>query len=277
MALDANTHIDEPEIAARMNEPSAGAIPVVVDNVLASDEQLDGKVSEEDCEEEWSDDELGADASVIDLEDDQESIQSYESVEHGYDKIPEILETRLLRGILKVNGHMTDSLFDAVNRLFPGRWESWATTKKYLHEFGITPTKIECCPTLCVAYVSEYANLQSCPVCHTKRNLTSPSVFWYFSIVERLRKEWMSPQRAESFYYRAEAIKAKEGADNSTNDVLEDFYDGSYYKLLSAEGYFKCDSDLVLAIAADGAQIFKEKVLLCADCLLEIVLTVPLR
>jgi hypothetical protein len=123
----------------------------------------------------------------------------------------------------------------------------------------LDPTLIDCCINSCVAFTSELANEDHCPVCEEPRykpDKTPRKCTAYWSLINSLRVQYKDKTRAETLRYRHSYTSTRE---YNLGDQIGDVFDGSRYKTLVSSGFFPDPRDIALLASTDGYQIFRQK------------------
>ncbi|KAG1788453.1 uncharacterized protein HD556DRAFT_1245107, partial [Suillus plorans] len=138
---------------------------------------------------------------------------------------------------------------------------------------GITSIIKDQCINSCVAFVSPYADLDSCPTCnkprydpiqlqrsrgHIKR---ACQIFHTFPIGPQLQALWRHPDSAELMHYRnqrTQQIFEEVARNGGVPDAYDDVITGRAYLEAVQQGHIKPE-DMVLMMSLDGAQLYETK------------------
>ncbi|KAH7096494.1 hypothetical protein BKA62DRAFT_592398, partial [Auriculariales sp. MPI-PUGE-AT-0066] len=130
----------------------------------------------------------------------------------------------------------------------------------------VTAVKYDCCVNSCCCFTGPHAEGESCPFCDEPcfgPNHHARQTFSYLPFAPRLRALYGHHQQSEEMRYRAQQ-------PNHEGSEFNDYTDGKYYHQLHTrrifiEGhgesvlFFSQDTDVALALSADGFNPFKKK------------------
>jgi len=122
--------------------------------------------------------------------------------------------------------------------------------RSYLCEqLGIERRRYHCCPTGCIAYTKQYANMRECPHCRIPRyyeslelveaalngtgpftDLTPRGYYDYIPVIERLRQLFAIPEYAEKMRYASRLRREKD------EEVMRDIWDADGMKHWETKG-----------------------------------------
>lgn len=169
---------------------------------------------------------------------------------------------------LKVDEHLTDSVFNKLRFVFPSAYLQplKPTIRRIQFLSGFQPVRYDCCKNSCVCFTGAYEKLNNCPNCDASRfksDGTPHKYFEYLPLIPRLRAMAANRTLATKMRYRAH-----EHVYNPQKVV--DVFDGAHYRSLLetpvsvAEEelpfwFFSDPRDVALGLSTDGFAPFKHR------------------
>ncbi|KAL6506180.1 hypothetical protein OROGR_024361 [Orobanche gracilis] len=126
--------------------------------------------------------------------------------------------------------------------------------KQMLKSIGLIHDRIHACPNDCILYGKEYAELDECPKCGTKRykNGNYPAkIMWYFPLLPRLRRMYASAKDAKHLTWHHDG-RIKDGMLRHPADSPQwKTFDNTY------QDFGKEPRNIRLALSTDGMNPYK--------------------
>ena len=136
---------------------------------------------------------------------------------------------------------------------------------------GVVTWQHDMCVDSCVGFTGPHARLEECPRCQEPRydpeklersngrTKVPRKSFTTFPIGPQLQSRWKSPGMAQQMHYRRNKTKdTLRARDQDTDFVWDDILSGSDYLNAVEDGTIK-DTDTVLMLSIDGAQLLRNK------------------
>lgn len=169
-----------------------------------------------------------------------------------------------------------DGVRSAMSRRCPEvKMLSLFQVKRLLSELsGVSSVMRDMCINSCIGYTGYYSSRTCCPFCSENRYMVSPSgvqgnarkQFSTIPLAPQLQAIWRSKEGVEDMEYRRRYTESLLQELSRTNNIKQsswkDFFDGSDYIDAVKNGDIT-DSDMVLALSIDGAQLYQNK---ASDC-----------
>lgn len=128
-----------------------------------------------------------------------------------------LLHTKVLHSISDI---AFNKILDNVN----SNLTIYKLKKKINDIIPFEPQRYDTCKNSCIAFISSYENLTSCPICGESRfddNGKPINTTFFFSLKERLIIQYRHKERAEELQYRSTYFQNKE-----EKEIYADIFDG---------------------------------------------------
>ncbi|KAL6518135.1 hypothetical protein OROMI_033836 [Orobanche minor] len=126
--------------------------------------------------------------------------------------------------------------------------------KQMLKSIGLIHDRIHACPNDCILYRKEYAELDECPKCGTKRYKDGnypAKIMWYFPLLPRLRRLYASAKDAKHLTWHHDG-RIKDGMlRHPANSPQWKTFDNTY------QDFGKEPRNIRLALSTDGMNTYK--------------------
>lgn len=120
-------------------------------------------------------------------------------------------------------------------------------------------TKVDACPAGCQAYAGTKEADSECQVCGAPRRTSAGAPIkqvTYWSLIPWLTAMVVDPVLGSEMLT---TMKSAREAATKPIDQIRDWYDGSSFRKLVADGYFTADTDIALSLSTDGFEAFRQQ------------------
>ena len=146
---------------------------------------------------------------------------------------------------------------------------SYSQMKQRIAEItGVVPIIHDMCKNSCLAFTGPFRDLESCPECGEPRldpvTQSAEQHLYTIPLGPQLQAQWRDADSARKMSYRREKtheILAELEKDGQL-PIFKDFLHGSAYLEEVKRGFIK-DTDMVVMLSIDGAQLYRHK---ASDC-----------